>query len=64
MDEIDKLCVRSFAEGKMRMTRASEISGVSRDKLSYRLSKVNKETGYNPFEFSGLMKLMELVGEE
>lgn len=63
MDEIDKLCVKAYAEGKMRLKRASEISGVSRDKLSYRLSKVHKETGYNPFEFTGLMKLMEMVGE-
>lgn len=63
MNDMDKRCIRAYAAGQMRATRAVAISGISRDTLNYHLSKVEKETGYSPFEFEGLAILMKMAGE-
>lgn len=63
MNDMDKRCIRAYAAGNMRATRAMAISGISRDTLNYHLSKVERETGYSPFEFAGLANLMIMVGD-
>lgn len=59
--ERDVRLIRAFAKANMNATKAAEIAYMHRNTLVYHLNKIRDRTGFNPFEFDGLMTLLGYV---
>lgn len=58
--EIETLIV--FADNNMDASKTSRQQWLHRNTVIYRLKKVKRVTGLNPFNFYELIQLMELAG--
>ena len=60
----DKRAVLMFANANMNLSKAARIAYISRQGMWYRLRRVRVETGFNPFEFHDLARLVRAIIDE
>ena len=64
LDSVDVDILRAYANCGMRVYRAEQVAHYDRRTISQRLTNIRLKTGVDPREFSGLVALIELIGEE
>ena len=64
MSRGDKRVVMFFAKANMRVNEAARLAYLSRDSVKWRLNRVRNNTGYNPFEFHDLARLVRAIEDE
>lgn len=60
----DKRAVMMFAKANMNLSKAARLAYLSRQSMWYRLNRVRKETGFNPFDFHDLARLVRAIEDE
>lgn len=60
----DKRAVLMFAKANMNLSKAAKLAYLSRRSVYYRLNRVRNNTGFNPFVFHDLARLVRAVEEE
>jgi len=60
----DKRAVLMFARANMNLSKAARLAYVSRQNMWYRLNKVKEKTGFDPFDFHDLARLVWAIEEE
>ena len=60
----DKRAVLMFAKANMNLSKAARLAYVSRQNMWWRLNKVKQSTGFDPFVFHDLARLVRAIEEE
>ena len=60
----DKRVIMVFAKANMNLSKAARLAYLSRQTVWWRLNRVKRDTGLNPFEFHDLARLVRAIEEE
>lgn len=60
----DKRVVLMFAKANMNLSKAARLAYLSRQAVWYRLNRVKQNTGFDPFDFFDLARLVRAIQEE
>ena len=60
----DKRVIMVFANANMNLSKAARLAYLSRQTVWWRLNRVKRDTGLNPFEFHDLARLVRAIEEE
>ena len=60
----DKRVIMVFANANMNLSKAARLAYLSRQAVWWRLNRVKRDTGFDPFEFHDLARLVRAIEEE
>lgn len=60
----DKRVILMFAKANMSVSKAARLAYLSRQAVWWRLNRVKRDTGFDPFEFHDLARLVRVIEEE
>lgn len=64
MNDIERKIILALAENDMKIYKARKSVFLSDTGFRYHLKKIQKETGLSPWNFYGLVKLVEMAKGE